>query len=85
MSSFMKQSLRKSNIQSDRKVKMHVKEFYKKLGQIDELVKYLKTLETKITEDNVNNVVSELIGRDLDNMEKFLILGKLNNETQDNI
>ncbi|HEX8586079.1 MAG TPA: hypothetical protein VF680_16920 [Allosphingosinicella sp.] len=78
----MKQGLRKNKLQNDKKVKQGVKEFYNKLGQINELTNYLKTLDAEITEDNVDEIVTPLIGRELDSMEKFLVLGKMHNETQ---
>mgnify|MGYP003584463541 CR=1 FL=1 len=63
------------------KILKQVKQFYIKLRQINELSDYLKTLEDKVTEDNIDSIVPELIGRDLDSMEKSLILARLSNET----
>ena len=53
------------------------------LRQINELSDYLKTLPEPVTEDNIDSIVSELIGRDLDSMEKNLILNRLNVETNE--
>jgi len=84
MSTYSKNGLRKVKVQDKIKVKKQVKEFYTRIKQIDEIVKYLNTLEDKITEDNVNSIVSELIGRDLDSLEKTIILSKLHG-TENNI
>lgn len=79
MHTFNKSGVRKKNVLDKLKTKKQVKQFYTKLRQINELSDYLKTLEDKVTEDNIDNVVPELIGRDLDSMEKSLILARLNN------
>lgn len=79
MHTYSKNGSRKANVLDKLKTKKQVKQFYTKLRQINELSDYLKTLEDKVTEDNIDNVVPELIGRDLDSMEKSLILARLNN------
>lgn len=80
MHTFSKNGLRKANVLDKLNTKKQVKIFYTKLRQINELYDYLKTLEDKVTEDNIDSIVSELIGRDLDSMEKNLILNRLSNE-----
>ena len=80
MHTFTKNGNRKANVLDKLKTKKQVKTFYTKLRQINELSDYLKTLEEKVTEDNIDSIVSELIGRDLDSMEKSLILNRLSNE-----
>ena len=86
MSSYMKQGLRKMKVAEDKKVKKHVKAFYSIMHTMEEISKELDpTLE--YNEDNINDYVKPMLGRDLDNMEKFLLLGKLNvvnNETKNN-
>ena len=86
MSSYMKQGLRKMKVVEDKKVKKHVKAFYSIMHTMEEISKELDpTLE--YNEDNINDYVKPMLGRDLDNMEKFLLLGKLNivnNETKNN-
>ena len=79
MHTYSKNGIRKKNVLDKLNTKKQVKTFYTKLRQINELSDYLKTLEDKVTEDNVDSIVSELIGRDLDSMEKILILARLNN------
>ena len=76
MSSFMKQGLRKMKVAEDKKVKKHVKAFYSIMHTMEEISKELDpTLE--YTEDNINDYVKPMLGRDLDSMETFLVLGKL--------
>ena len=80
MHTYSKSGIRKKNVLDKLKTKKQVKTFYTKLRQINELSDYLKTLEEPITEDNIDSIVSDLIGRDLDSMEKSLILSRLSNE-----
>ena len=80
MHTYSKSGIRKKNVLDKLKTKKQVKQFYTKLRQINELSDYLKTLEDKVTEDNIDSIVSELIGRDLDSIEKSLILNRLSNE-----
>ena len=80
MHTFNKSGIRKKNVLDKLSTKKQVKTFYTKLRQINELSDYLKTLEEPITEDNIDSIVPDLIGRDLDSMEKSLILNRLGNE-----
>ena len=80
MHTFNKSGIRKKNVLDKLNTKKQVKQFYIKLRQINELSDYLKTLPEPVTEDNIDSIVSELIGRDLDSMEKSLILSRLSNE-----
>ena len=74
----MKQGLRQMKVAEDKKVKKHVKAFYSIMHIMEEISKELDpTLE--YTEDNINDYVKPMLGRDLDSMEKFLILSKLSN------
>ena len=84
MHTFTKNGNRKANVLDKIKTKKQVKTFYTKLKQINELADHLKTLEKPVTEDNIDDIVQELIGRDVDSMEKSLILNRLSNEPQDN-
>jgi hypothetical protein len=82
----MKSGLRQMKVTEDKKVKKHVKAFYSIIGEIDKISKQLDPT-IKYTEENINEYVNPILGRDLDNMEQFLLLGKLNvvnNETKDN-
>ena len=80
MHTFNKSGIRKKNVLDKLNTKKQVKQFYTKLRQINELSDYLKTLPEPVTEDNIDSIVPELIGRDLDSMEKSLILARLSNE-----
>ena len=80
MHTYSKSGIRKKNVLDKLSTKKQVKTFYTKLRQINELSDYLKTLEDKVTEDNIDSIIPELIGRDLDSMEKSLILSRLSNE-----
>lgn len=80
MHTFNKSGIRKKNVLDKLSTKKQVKTFYTKLRQINELSDYLKTLEEPVTEDNIDSIVPDLIGRDLDSMEKSLILNRLSNE-----
>ena len=72
----MKSGLRQMKVAEDKKVKKHVKAFYSIMHTMEEISKELDpTLE--YTEDNINDYVKPMLGRDLDAMEKFLVLGKL--------
>jgi hypothetical protein len=84
-----KSSIRKFKVQENRKVKNHLKEFYKGLNQMESIANELKELDVIFTEGNIQEYATPLLGRELDSMEKFILLGKLNykeglNETQDN-
>jgi hypothetical protein len=85
MSNFGNKGFRKHKLQEDKKVRKHIKGFYETLGKIQGVADSLKELDIDISEDNVNEHASKIIGRDLDEMEKFLVLGKLsvNNENND--
>ena len=83
MHTFNKNGIRKKNVLDKLNTKKQVKQFYTKLRQINELSDYLKTLEEPITEDNIDSIVPDLIGRDLDSMEKSLILNRLNMGTDE--
>ena len=76
MHTYSKNGIRKKNVLDKLNTKKQVKQFYTKLRQINELSDYLKTLEDKVTEENIDSIVPELIGRDLDSMEKSLILSR---------
>ena len=84
----MKIGLRQMKVAEDKKVKKHVKAFYSIMHTMEEISKELDpTLE--YNEDNINDYVKPMLGRDLDSMEKFLVLGKLHyrkesNGTKDN-
>lgn len=84
MSNFLKRGKRQFENSKRKQVKIHTKEFYKILGRLDNIVKELPK-DVQYTEENINEYVKPLLGRDLDSMEKFLTLGKLGQyESKDN-
>jgi len=86
----MNQGLRKTKLIEKKATKAHVKSFYKIIGEMDTVAKQLDP-NLEYDEDNINEYVNPIYGRDLDAMEKMLVLGKLHhakqpaeNETEDN-
>ena len=77
-----KSSIRKFKVQESKKVKAHLKEFYKGLNQMESIAVELRKLDVIFTEGNLQEYVTPLLGRDLDSMEKFVLLGKLNNKEE---
>ena len=76
MHTYSKSGVRKKNVLDKLNTKKQVKTFYTKLKQINELSNYLKTLPEPVTEDNIDSIVPELIGRDLDSIERNLKIGR---------
>ena len=72
----MKSGQRQMKVVNDKKVKQHTKAFYSILGRMDEIAKDLDP-SIEYTEENIDDYVRPSLGRDLDPMEKFLILGKV--------
>lgn len=81
MSSFMNQGLRKTKLIENKKIKAHTKAFYKILGEMDAVAKQLNP-DLEYNEDNINEYANPIYGRDLDAMEKMLVLGKLHHAKQ---
>lgn len=76
MSTYNKNGLRQVKLADKKETKKHLKSFYQIIGKLDDIVKQLdKNIE--YNEDNINEYTNPIMGRDLDNMEKFMILGKL--------
>lgn len=83
MSSFNKKGLRKLKVAEKKQTKKHVKAFYHILKQIDFISKQLDPTIV-YNENNINDYVKPLLGRDLDSMERSLLLSKLNVYEEDN-
>lgn len=77
-----KSSQRKFKLQEKKKVKQHLKEFYKGLNDMEVIANELRQMDVIFTEDNLQEYVTPLLGRDLDSMEKFVLLGKLNHKQE---
>lgn len=76
MSSFAKRGQRQALLAHRKKVKLHTKAFYRILGEMDVLSKQLDP-SIEYTEETIDEYVLPIYGRELDSMEKMLILGKL--------
>ena len=72
--SFLKKGYRQDKLQADKKVKAHLKAFYKIMDDMQRLAEELDP-ELEYTEDNIDDYIDY---RPLDPMEKFLLLGKIN-------
>ena len=83
MSSFMKQGQRQMKVAEDKKVKKHVKAFYSIMNSMEDISKQLDP-NLDYTEENINDYVRPILGRDLDSMETFLVLGKIFNKKEEN-
>ena len=76
MSNFLKQGQRQQAVLENKKVKAHTKAFYRIMREMDKVAKDLDPT-VEYNEENINEYVKPIYGRDLDSMEKFLVLGKL--------
>ena len=76
MSNFNRQGLRMSKQILNRKSKEHIKEFYRIIGEMGDIYHQLDP-SIEYNEDNINEFVLPIYGRELDNMEMFVLLGKL--------
>ena len=83
MSSFMKNGLRQMKVAENRKVKKHIKAFYSIMNTMEDISTQLDP-NLDYTEDNINDYVRPILGRDLDSMETFLVLGKIFNKKEEN-
>jgi hypothetical protein len=82
MSTYSKNGLRQVKLAEKKKTKTHVKAFYNILDQMDVVAKQLDPM-LEYNEDNINAYINPILGRDLDSMEKFLVLGKLHHTKED--
>ena len=81
MSSFTRVGFRKSKATERAVVKKHTKSFYRILGEMDVVAKQLDS-SLEYNEENINEYVLPIYGRELDNMEKMLVLGKLHHSKE---
>lgn len=84
MSNFMKKGIRANKIINDKRVKQHVKAVYAIMDKFEEIVPKLD-LSIDYNEENINEYVNPVLGRDLDNLEKFLFLGKIHYTKQEQL
>lgn len=83
MSSYLKNGQRQAKLAERKKTKAHVKAFYSILADMDVVAKQLDP-SIEYNEENINDYVKPIYGRDLDGMEKMLILGKLYHAKENN-
>ncbi len=74
---FSKKGLRQNKIDQRKQVEAHVKGFYRTLAKVIEVSDILSKLEIDIDESNVDSEAFKILGRDLDSMERTMILGRL--------
>ncbi len=85
MGSFLKRGLRQNTIDKRKQGDTHIKGFYKTLGKVIEVSNKLSELNITIDESNVDSESYKLLGRNLDSMERLMILGRLmKDESEDN-
>jgi hypothetical protein len=77
MATYTKNGGRQVKLAERQKVKAHVKAYNKILLELEDVADQLKNVNVEFDEDNINEYVKPIYGRDLDSMEKFLVLGKL--------
>lgn len=88
MSNFAKKGLREMKQREQKNIKEGFKSWMIKYNQIlkikDMLISDQSINTSTLTEDNINTYVKPLFGRDLDNMEKLIVLGNLHDYEQGN-
>jgi len=75
----MSRGSRQVKLQENKKVKKHLKGFYQTIGLISQVADELKESGVDVNETNVEKLAKDILGRDIDSLEKTLILGKLSN------
>ena len=84
MGSFLNKGLRQNKVDKRKQAEAHVKGFYRTLAKVVEVSDKLSKLGIDIDESNVDAEASKILGRDLDSMERVMILGRLMKEENDN-
>lgn len=82
MSSFLKRGKREQVRKDKKELKQRTKDFYKILGTLDDVAKlidykYKDSKERVVHEDSIVELASEFTDREIGSMEKFILLGKL--------
>lgn len=86
MATYQKNGLRKAKLAENALVKKHVKAYNKILLDMKVIADKLQDCSVELNEENINEYVLPIYGRELDSMEKMLVLGKIfyKNESQNN-
>lgn len=82
MGSFLRHGKRRSEVINNKRAKKHTKEFYKILGELNDValnIKENEDLET-VTEDTIGDIASKYTTRVLGRMEQSILLSKLNTD-----
>lgn len=82
MSSFLKRGKREQVRKDKKELKQRTKDFYKILGTLDDVAKlidykYKDSKERVVHEDSIVELAAEFTDREIGSMEKFILLGKL--------
>lgn len=77
MSNFLKQGNRKAYKTEKKSLKKHTMAFYKIMNQMNTLALTLVKKEYEVTEDNIQKLALDNYGRELDDMEKMLVMSKI--------
>ena len=81
MSSFLKKGLRSSKLSQDKFIAQGVKSWMGKYNDMRNIaIRIAENPDINIStldEDNINEYAKAYVGRDLDNMEKLLVLGTI--------
>tara|TARA_R110002124_G_scaffold281430_1_gene455731 strand:- start:88798 stop:89073 length:276 start_codon:yes stop_codon:yes gene_type:complete len=81
--SFLKSGYRRSLNDQKVKTKKHIKAFYQILNELDDVAKKIcekypkEVTNGKVTDDTVNDFASEFTDRQLEKMERNILLAKL--------
>ena len=82
MSNFLKKGKRIKARADKKELKHRTKDFYKILGELDMVAKkifidYEGSLDSEVTEENIVEIAADYTDREIAAMEKFILLGKL--------
>lgn len=82
MSNFLKRGKRIKARADKKELKHRTKDFYKIIGTLEDVAKlidykYKDSKEVKVTESNIKELAAEFTDREIGTMEKFILLGKL--------
>lgn len=76
-STYSKRGYRKYKISKAKDLKKAYKSWEGKVRELNSIAMELSFNPTEITEENINTYVRPYLGRDVDDMEKLLILGQI--------
>lgn len=77
MSNYLKRGRRQSTIAKAIKTKKHIKNFYKKLHELDLVAQAMIQSGIPITEDNVETEAAKYTDSKIEKMEKNILLSKI--------